>query len=567
MDQPRDSIARGIPLSLEPDLGALTLPGYLREVTERFAEREALVMHHGDGRVERWNYAELWARAVEIARALIACGVGKASRVGVMMTNRPEWVAAFFGVGLAGGVATPISTFSTLPELEHLLRHSAVSVLLFEERVLKKDFRSMLIELEPEIGQAAPGRLSSTKLPFLRRLAMVGEGAAEGAIEPWPQWLAHGAETNLDIVDARARSVVPADAGALFFSSGSTGKAKGILSAHRGVAIQSWRFRRILQLGENTRTLSANGFFWSGTFCQALGATLSCGGSLVLLSTFDAAEALRLMEAERVTCVAAWPHQMAQLEAAPNWASTDLSSLSHVDMRWPFGRHPKVATTWQEPRWVYGATETFTLISGFATGTSPEVTGDTHGEPLPGATIKIVDPVTGATVPRGRPGEIVVKGPTLMLGYLGAAPDETLDEQGFFHTRDSGRMDERGRLIWEGRLSDIIKTGGANVSPVEVDAELVRYPGVKRCQTIGAPHDTLGEIVVSCIVPEDGRPLDEGAMREYLRNRLASYKIPRRVLFVDEAELCVTGSDKVKTGALRELVTRKLAAEAHFHGS
>src|SRR5205823_2293751 len=134
------SVVYGPPLEAEPGLGALTLPGYLREVTARYAGREALVMHHPDGSVERWSYADLWARAMAVARALTAVGVGKDSRVGVLMTNRPEWLAAVFGVGLAGGVAATLSTFSTPAELEILIQASCCSVLLFERTVLKKDF-------------------------------------------------------------------------------------------------------------------------------------------------------------------------------------------------------------------------------------------------------------------------------------------------------------------------------------------------------------------------------------------------------------------------------------------
>ena len=172
----RLSIIRGGPLSEEPGLGALTLPGYLREVTDRFGPREAVVLHEADGGEIRWTYAELWDRAMEVARSLAAIGVGKGSRVGVMMTNRPEWVAAVFGVGLAGGLAVALSTFSTPGELEALLQASAVSVLLFEPRVLKKDFAAMLCELEPQVADAAPGRLASRRFPFLRALAMLGEG-------------------------------------------------------------------------------------------------------------------------------------------------------------------------------------------------------------------------------------------------------------------------------------------------------------------------------------------------------------------------------------------------------
>ncbi len=545
----------------EPGLGALTLPGYLREVTTRFAAREALVMHKTDGSVERWSYDELWERAMTVARALAACGVGKDTRVGVLMTNRLEWISSVFGVGLAGGVAVVLSTFSTQPELEYLLQASGVSTLLFERTVLKKDFGAMLHSLEPEIGRAEPGLLSSTKFPFLRWLAVIGEGAA-GAIEAWPQFLARGRATSPALIDARAASVKPADPAALFFSSGSTGKPKGILSAHRGVTIQCWRWARMFGLGDDVRTLTANGFFWSGNFGMALGGTLSCGGAMILQPTFDPEEALRLMEAERVTFPVAWPHQWAALEAAPNWATTDLSSLRYVDRTTAIGRHPTVKTTYTEPRAAYGNTETFTITTCFAHDTPPDVVANTHGEVLPGNTVKVVDPLTGALKPRGQPGEIAVKGPTLMLGYIGVPIDETLDDEGFFATGDGGYIDAKGRLVWQGRMNDIIKTGGANVSPVEVDTELAGCPGVKHSVTVGVPHETLGELVVACVLTEEGRSLTEAAVRDFLKERLASYKVPRRVLFVDEADLSLTGSAKVKTSALRELAAKRLATTA-----
>jgi fatty-acyl-CoA synthase len=553
------SIVQGIPLSAEPGLGALTLPAYFREVTTRFAESEALVMYKPDGSVERWIYLELWERAMTVARALTACGVGKDTRVGVLMTNRLEWVASMFGVGLAGGVAVVLSTFSTQPELEFLLQASAVSILLFERNVLKKDFGAMLQALEPKIERAEPGQLASLKFPFLRRLAVLDERGV-GAVEAWPQFLARGHAVSPALIDARAASVQPADPAALFFSSGSTGKPKGILSAHRGVAIQCWRWARMFGLGGDVRTLTANGFFWSGNFGMALGATFSCGGAIVLQSTFDPEETLRLMEAERVTFPVAWPHQWAALEAAPNWATADLSSLRYVDQSTPIGRHPSVKrTTYTEPKAAYGNTETFTISTAFAHSTPYDVAGDTHGEALPGNTIKVVNPLSGAIQPRGVPGEIAVKGPTLMLGYIGVPIDETLDDAGFFATGDGGYIDEKGRLVWQGRMNDIIKTGGANVSPVEVDAELAGCPGVKHSVTVGVPHETLGEMVVACVVTEEGRSLTEATVRDFLKQRLASYKVPRRVLFVDETDLSLTGSAKVKTSALRELAAKRLA--------
>jgi len=553
------SIASGLPLSAEPGLGALSIPGYLREVTSRFAEREALVWRTESAAL-RWTYATLWERSVEVARALVACGVGKDSRVGILMTNRPEHLAAAFGTALAGGVIVTLNTFSTAPELEYLLDASSVSILLFERRVVSKDFSAILGELEPAIHTAEPGRLLSDRFPFLRRLVMIDttqEPAGARAIEPWPDFLRRGSATPPALVAARAATVKPADVGALFFSSGTTSKPKGILHSQRAVAIQWWRWPRLMGVGDDVRCWTANGFFWSGNFSMVIGSTLSSGGTLVLQPTFQAEEALDLMQAERVSMPFAWPHQWAKLEEAANWNTVDLRSLRYVEDGTPLTRHPTAKTAWQLPP-SYGTTETLTIHTSFPNSTPSDVRGSSHGEPLPGNTLKVVDALTGAVLPRGARGEIAVKGPTLMLGYLGVARDETLDAEGFFHTGDGGYLDEAGRLFWEGRLTDIIKTGGANVSPREIDDLLAAYPGVKLIQTVGVPHETLGEIVVSCIVPHDGTVLEETAIRDYAKQRLASYKVPRRVLFLREDELTMTGSDKVKAGSLRQLAVERL---------
>jgi fatty-acyl-CoA synthase len=349
----------------------------------------------------------------------------------------------------------------------------------------------------------------------------------------------------------------------LLFSSGSTGKAKGILNAHRGICLQLWRWPQWYDFAPDAppRTWGANGFFWSGNFCQQLGGTLSAGGTLVLQRWFDPEEALHLMEVEKVTMPIAWPHQWPQLEAAPNYLSVDLSPMRYVDIATPFARHPTIRTTWRQNDESYGNTETFTLITVFASGTPREIAAGTHGIPTAGSTIKIVEPFSGKTMPLGERGEIAVKGPTLTLGYVGVPLDETLDEDGFLRTADGGFLDEQGRLHWEGRLNDIIKTGGANVSPLEIDAVIRDMPGVKVSQTVGVPDALLGELVVGCIVAKPGAELSEDAVRGFAREQLASYKVPRRVLFFAEDELETTGSSKIKTADLRKLAAERLAAE------
>ncbi|MEZ5737226.1 MAG: class I adenylate-forming enzyme family protein [Novosphingobium sp.] len=558
------SIVRGIPLSEEQGIGALTLGGYVREIAQRYGSKEAAVIWL-DGEATRWSYDDLLARSMEVARALVACGVGKGSRVGILMTNRLEFLSSLFGTALAGGVATTISTFYTPSELDEVFKAAGCSVMLVESSVLKKDYGAILAELEPQVRSAAPGELASLRYPFLRHLAFVDTDEGQGAIEGWTSFLARGAEVSPELVTAAADAVAPSDPGVLFFSSGSTGKAKGILSTHRGVCLQLWRWPQWYNFpkDEPPRMWSANGFFWSGNFAMALGGTLSSGGALILQRWFDPKEALELMETEKVTFPNAWPHQWPQLETAPNYLDVDLSAMRYVDKTMAFAKHPTIRTDWLEPGQAYGNTETFTLISVFASGTSPELAVPlSYGHPTAGSTIKIVDPLTGETMPIGERGEIAVKGPTLMLGYIGIPLDQSLDEEGFFRTNDGGYIDEIGRLFWEGRLNDIIKTGGANVSPVEIDAVIRDCPGVKLSQTVGVPDELLGELVVTCIVPFEGASLDEETVRNFAKEKLASYKVPRRVLFFEEEELETTGSAKVKTAELRTLAADRLLEEA-----
>ena len=548
------SLVHGIPLEEEPGLGALTLPGWLREVTHKFGPREAVVQPP-----LRWSYTDLQTRATEVARALIACGVGKGTRVAILTTNRPEFLSAFFGTALAGGIAAPLSTFSTSAELASLLTASAASVLLFEPRVLKKDFLEMVLTLAPEVARGTAGGLASPRYPYLRHTVALDLGAPVGTVEPWAAFLTRGNGIADSLVEARAATVMPADPAALFFSSGTTGKPKGVLNAQRGIAIQLWRWPRIFGLGEDVRCWVANGFFWSAPFGMGIGGALSVGGTLVLQSTFQPEQALALMEAERVNCPMGWPHQWAQLVAARNFSSVDLSAMRYVAAESPLAKHPTVKVDWQEPTRIYGSSETFTLSSAYPAGTPEELLKGAHGFPLPGMTIKVVDPFSGETLPTGTRGELAVKGTTLMLGYVGTPLDETLDAEGYYRTGDGGYVDEDGRVYWEGRLNDIIKTGGANVSPLEVDTLLRQFPGVKLSQTVGVPDELLGELVVSCVLPHDGAALDEAAIQAFARKHLASFKVPRRVLFLAERDFGQTGSAKVKTAELRKLAAERLA--------
>ena len=565
---PSLSLVHGMPLEDMPGIGALTIGGYLREVAASFGAREALVQGLGEHRVA-WTYDELLARSIAVARAVIGCGCGKDARVGILMTNRLEFMASLFGTALAGCVPVPMSTFSTPAELEHLVRASQVSIVLLEQRVLKKDFLAMLEEIEPAIWQAKPGGLVTERFPFLRRLVVVGgvpggveafDPAPAGAAEAWETFLARGAEVSDAVVLARADSVHPADVGGIFFSSGTTNLPKGIVHSHRAFAIQWWRWPWLFAFKGPVNSWTGNGFFWSGNCSMVVGSALSTGGKVVLQRYFDEGEALKLIEAEKVAFINGRPHQWVRLKEAPNWAETDLSSVKYVPRGELIWDHPTVETDWVVPM-SFGTTETMTICTGFPADTPAEFYGASMGGPLPGNTLKIVEPFSGKVLPVGEIGELCIKGPTLMDGYLGKAPEECFDAEGFYHVGDGGYLDAEDRFFWEGRLTDMIKTGGANVAPLEVDEAIVKFPGVKRSQTVGVPDDLLGEMVVSCIVPVDGAALCESEIVAHLKRDLASFKLPRKILFFTDADYALTGNEKIQTGKLREIATARLAAE------
>jgi fatty-acyl-CoA synthase len=308
---------------------------------------------------------------------------------------------------------------------------------------------------------------------------------------------------------------------------------------------------------------SAFPFFWSAGFVMVMGATLAGGGSLVLQEHFEPGEALRLLETERVTSPHAWAHQLAELEDHPDWIRVDLSAIRHCEAFTSFGRHPSVHVddAWS-PRAAYGLSETCTIISSLPADTPRELREANQGAILPGNAVRIVDRDSGASLPVGTIGEITVKGPTLMLGYVKALPEQCFDEDGFFHTGDAGYVDDDGYLHWTGRITEMIKTGGANVSPVEIEETLLRHPRLWTARAVGIPDEKLGEMVVVCAVAHEGAEVDEDDVRSFLRGRLASYKIPRRVLFFDEHELSMTGNAKIRAEDLRKLAMSRLSVSS-----
>jgi acyl-CoA synthetase (AMP-forming)/AMP-acid ligase II len=259
--------------------------------------------------------------------------------------------------------------------------------------------------------------------------------------------------------------------------------------------------------------------------------------------------------------VHAWPHQQKALGEHPTAGQRDLTSVRKVDFSTPIAKLAGVEKDEYGMGASYGLSETFTIASAVRADAPTELRRATHGRPLSGMQLKIVDPQTGEPLPDGSAGEIAVKGATLMHGYYKVLPEHTFDGAGYFRTQDGGSLDAEGYLHWTGRLSNLIKTGGANVSPVEIQVTLEKHPGVKVGVAVGIGHPTLGEAIVLCAVPVEGASLDEQEIRSFLRERLAAYKVPRRVLFFRESELSYTANRKIQVEPLAASALAKLEAE------
>jgi fatty-acyl-CoA synthase len=555
---------RSAALALQPDASRYCSPRFLEDVVAIGGDRVALRFEGRDT-----SYADLDRQARSLARALVAAGVVKGAHVAVLMANRPEWVVASFAIGLVGGVLIPVNTFATAREREYILRHSDASLLLVQPEIAGRDIVAELCESYPSLQQAQPGAHFSAVLPSLRRVVVLDLDTPHGALESWDGFHAAGEGVPDELVDALSAEVLPSDDGVIVYTSGTTAHPKGVLHFQRAPVVQSWRFAEYMALDTDDVVFTAQPFFWSAGMVMSLGATLAAGAKLLLQETFEVESALRLIESECATTIHAWPHQEKALAEHPDVAKHDLTRVRKVEFGSPLAKLAGLERDEWGTYGSYGLSETFTLAAALPASASAELRRTTSGVPLPGMQLRILDPDTGAVLEdQTQSGEVAVKGLTLMRGYYKVEPALYFDSDGYFHTQDGGSFDEDGYLHWTGRLGNLIKTGGANVSPLEIEAALPKDPAIRVGLAVGVPHPVLGEAIVLCAVRAAGAALvgaaalvKEQEIRAVLRERLAAYKVPRRVLFFDADELEFTGNQKVQVGPLRESALHWLQLE------
>ncbi len=528
------------------DEHSLTPGRFLAALAKHHGDRDALVFE--DGHI---SYRELYARCRAVARALLAAGAGKGTAVALLVGNRPEFVVGLHAVGMVGGVAVPMSTLAAAAERDYVLAHCDAGILLAQYRLGRREPAAELLADHPDAVRSAG-------FPHLRAIVGVGPGELPG-VTGWAEFLAGGEAIDDELLDAVVAAAHPSDTGVIIYTSGTTSHPKAVVHRQRTPIVQHGRWAEQLRLAPHDRVWSPFPFFWTAGYTMAMGSTLAAGAALVLQELPDPAGSLALFERERVTTVHAWPQLDSQLAEHPDAATRDLSGLRKL----PRGSALRAVAGQVDEDWgtvgAYGLTETFTINTCVPADSPVELREGTHGVALPGIALRIVDPDTGSPLGTDVVGEIAVKGITLMAGYYKVAPEEYLDADGYFRTGDSGWLDAAGYLHWAGRLSGLIKTHGANVSPVEIEDKLLDWGRLRRASVVGVPHPVLGEAVVLCAVPHDeSTTVDE--LLAHLRARLASYKVPRQVFFVTDDDLRFTGSQKVQLGYARKLGARRVAA-------
>lgn len=544
------TIHRGPALETVTDIGSITVAGFIPDVAHRYRDNEAIVFDDPiTSTTTRWSYNDLGYATRDIARALLVDGVEPGARVGVLMGNRPQAIAAIFGAATMGAVPVLLSTFAPPHELAQLIRAANIEIILTQTTLLHRDFPSELADLRCD-------------LPMVRNVIAFGS-------KSWDFWLTSANEVATDErIAQRFMSIRPDDDGLIFFSSGTTSTPKGIVHAQRGPALACWLQGKVFKRTPDTRMWSPLPIFWSAGFNSAVGSTLAMGGTCVLQETFDPGTALELIAREAVTEPYALPHQNRALAEHPNWEATDLSSLKAVYGKSVFARHPKVDG---DPNWNmpvgYGLSETCALFSAHDAATPREDLRTSYGRLLPGNELRVVEPETGIDCSIDVIGELYVRGPSVMKHYLGSAPDTCFDSQGFFPTGDLGFIDDHGNVHFEGRATEMIKTSGANVSPAEVEVQLQAFEPIKVSRIIGMPDDERDEIVVACVTLKEGAHATQDDIQHFLRNRIAGYKVPRVVLFFNDGEIPMTAAgSKVRNTELAELVHARLASTAHHEG-
>jgi fatty-acyl-CoA synthase len=544
---------------MTPLPAARTLGALLDEMAAIRPDAEAVVF-----RGRRLTYAELHARVDQFARALLAAGIERGDRVAILVPNRPEWLVAALATASIGGIVTAVSTYSTARELAWTLEHSGAAALVTIDAFRGREYLAALYDLCPELGRGAPGALRSARLPHLRTVVSLDERRHDGVFQR-ADFVARASMVTDAAVESARGAVKADDLCYILYTSGSTATPKGVTLAHGGVIENGFNIGQRQRLTAADRLWLAVPLFWSFGAANALPAILTHGGCVVLQESFEPGEALELLERERCSVYYGMANMARSMLEHPDRRRRRLDAMrTGLTIGLPEDIEMTMeAVSARELCNVYGSTETYGNCAVTDAHDPVAVRLHTQGLPLPGMEIHAVHPESRQPLPIGEVGELRVRG-RVTPGYHGApeATASAFDAAGFFLTGDLGLIDADGRVRFRGRLKEMIKTGGINVAPVEVEAVLLQHPDVKQAYVVGVPDRQKDEIVAAALELRADATTDTAAIVAFCRERLASYKVPTRVVFRKAEEFPRTPTGKIHKPGLRDALAASSSGEA-----
>jgi acyl-CoA synthetase (AMP-forming)/AMP-acid ligase II len=526
----------------------------IHRCAERFGDKTFAVL--GEDRI---TYAEAEAQSAQIARGLLATGAGKGTRVGLLASNSPEWIVGWLGITRLGAVAILLNTYSKAAELSWVLRHSDAQVLLTVDSHLGHDYLARLEQAIPGLADQADGQIVLASHPYLRTVWAWGHERRPWA-GPISDLVSRGEVMSDELLRSCESEVTPADPMVVVYSSGSTADPKGAVHAHGPVVRHAHNLWQMRDLREDDVLYTPMPLFWVGGFSFTLIAAMHAGATLVFEDRFEPAATLELIERERVTQVLGWPHMAKALVEHPSFTERDLSSIRSGSYAALLPQAQQADAEVPKANSL-GMTETLGPHT-FDTKDNvlpPEKEGS-FGLSVPGVEHKVVDPVTLEDLPVGATGELWLRGYSLMLGLHKKEREHTFTPDGWYRTGDGGYFDGDGHFYFTGRMGDLIKSAGMNITPRDVELALEAMPEVVMAFVTGIPAGERGQDVVAAVALRPGDTLDEEEARQRVKEEIASYKVPRRIaVFADQTELPWLDSGKIDRRRLTAILEDRFA--------
>ena len=548
--------------STMPLLGC-TIGEMFDQIVAEYPDQEALIVRHQE---LRYTYRQLQLEVDRCARGLMALGLQKGERIGIWSPNRAEWTIIQFATSKLGAILVNINPSYRVHELEYALQQSGCAMLVMAPQFRSSNYTEMLCTLVPELRDSPANQLKARKFPDLRAVIRLGDERVAG-MYAWGDVSLMGAEVSSAALAERQCQQQFDDPINIQYTSGTTGYPKGATLSHHGILNNAYSVAHVLRLTHLDRLVipvplyHCFGMVMGNLACMTHGATMIYPGE-----GFDAKAVLEAVQAERATALYGVPTMfIAELEH-PDFATYDLSSLRTGIMAGspcPIEVMKKVNTLMHmhEVEICYGMTE----VSPVSTQTHADAPFDkrvsTVGQVHPHLEIKIIDPATGQVVPIGTPGELCSRGYSVMLGYWknDEATRKAIDGARWMHSGDLAVMDEEGYIKIVGRIKDMIIRGGENVYPREIEEFLYTHPRISDVQVIGVPDAKYGEEIMAWVRLREGETASAEELCEYCRDKIAHYKIPRYVKFVEVFPTTVTG--KVQKFIMREQSIKELGLE------